>query len=203
MAARRSTWATNDLDVSAGNLASVTASISRGYNLAGGGNWAGAGITSSAAAASTSHNLALGVVQNNQGASPLFGTANAFDGFTPGSSDVLVKYTYFGDANLDGKVDGSDYSLIDNAYNKEAASPGLNLSGWFNGDFNYDGTVDGSDYTLIDNAFDTQGAPLAPSGLFASTTDQIAAGTTSAVPEPASLGVATLVIAALFRRRTR
>ena len=28
-------------------------------------------------------------------------------------NDVLVKYTYYGDANLDGKVDGSDYSRID------------------------------------------------------------------------------------------
>ena len=61
-----------------------------------------------------------------------------------------MKYTYYGDANLDGKVDASDYSLIDNGY--------LNhLTGWYNGDFNYDGVINGSDYTLIDNAFNMQG----------------------------------------------
>ena len=68
--------------------------------------------------------------------------------------DILVKYTYYGDANLDGKVDASDYSRIDNGY--------LNhLTGWSNGDFNYDGVINGSDYTLIDNAFNMQGASLA------------------------------------------
>jgi hypothetical protein len=72
------------------------------------------------------------------------------------SLPVLVKYTYYGDANLDGKVDGSDYSRIDNA--------ALNhLTGWSNGDFNYDGVIDGSDYTLIDNAFNRQGAALGSS----------------------------------------
>jgi len=54
---------------------------------------------------------------------------------------VLVKYTYYGDANLDGQVDGSDYSLIDNGY--------LNhLTGWYNGVFNYGAVIDGSDYTV-------------------------------------------------------
>jgi hypothetical protein len=75
---------------------------------------------------------------------------------SPGASDVLVKYTYWGDANLDGQVDGSDYTRIDNGF--------LNhLSGWFNGDFNGDHVVDGSDYTLIDNDFNTQSARLAAS----------------------------------------
>jgi hypothetical protein len=65
------------------------------------------------------------------------------------TSDVEVRHTYYGDANLDGRLDGSDYSKIDNGYIRH-------LSGWSNGDFNYDGVVDGSDYTLIDNAFNRQ-----------------------------------------------
>jgi hypothetical protein len=69
-------------------------------------------------------------------------------------TDVLVKFTYYGDANLDGKVDGTDYSRIDSGYLTKA-------TGWYNGDLNYDGVVDGSDYTLMDNAFNTQGASLA------------------------------------------
>ena len=59
-----------------------------------------------------------------------------------------------GDANHDGKVDGSDYSLIDNGFLRH-------LQGFSNGDFNYDGVVNGSDYTLIDNSFNQQGANLA------------------------------------------
>jgi hypothetical protein len=78
-----------------------------------------------------------------------------------------VKYTYYGDANLDGQVDGSDYTKIDNGFNNH-------LTGWLNGDFNYDSAVDGSDYTLIDNAFNQQGASaaavIAPAGLTATTT---------------------------------
>ena len=98
---------------------------------------------------------------------------------------MLIKYTYYGDANLDGKVNASDYSLIDNGY--------LNhLTGWFNGDFNYDGVVNGSDYTLIDNAFNMQGALLA-----AVATTQIA-GDISVVPEPSGLAFAGLGCAAVF-----
>ena len=66
---------------------------------------------------------------------------------------MLVRYTFYGDANLDGHVDGSDYSLIDNGAL-------LHLTGWQNGDFNYDGVINGSDYTLIDNAYNTQGTAI-------------------------------------------
>ena len=69
-----------------------------------------------------------------------------FDGINTTTNDVLVKYTYFGDANLDGTVSGADYQQIDAGF-------GLHLTGWQNGDFNYDGVVDGSDYSLIDNTF--------------------------------------------------
>ena len=64
-----------------------------------------------------------------------------------------MKFTYVGDTNLDGKVDGTDYSRIDNGYL-------MNLTGWANGDFNFSGNVDGSDYLLIDNADVMQGPGL-------------------------------------------
>jgi len=99
---------------------------------------------------------ALGAIVNNinQAASgPTIVTG--FDNQAVLSNVVMVKYTYYGDANLDGKVDGSDYSRIDNGFLTHA-------SGWYNGDFNYDSSVNGSDYTLIDNAFNTQAASLSP-----------------------------------------
>jgi hypothetical protein len=82
-------------------------------------------------------------------------TGQSFDNQSTAAGDTLIKTTYFGDATLDGKVDGTDYSRIDAAYLNGTST------GWYNGDFNYDGVVDGSDYTLIDNAYNSQGAPLA------------------------------------------
>ena len=112
------------------------------------GTWTGPGISSAAAHSNAAHLTALG------GAPVL--AAGMFDGQNVVTTDVVVKYTYFGDSTADGKVDASDYSRIDNGY--------LNhLTGWFNGDFNYDGVINGSDYTLIDNAFNMQGAAIAAS----------------------------------------
>jgi len=90
-----------------------------------------------------------------------------------------VKYTYYGDDNLDGRVDGTDYSVID-------AHNGSTAANWSQGDFNYDGKVDGSDYTLIDNAFNEQSAALSASvaGSVATSTAQIAGRSASTVPEP-------------------
>ena len=145
----------NDLIVHNGNLAQLTNQIASGYSN---GTWTGQGVTSSTAATSPNHVTALGLEMNNNGNNqPLFGNGTAlglFDGQNPSITDVLIKYTYYGDANLDGKVDGSDYAKIDNGFL-------THVTGWSNGDFNYDGTVNGSDYTLIDNAFNTQGATLA------------------------------------------
>ena len=175
--------ANNDMIVHGGNLATVTPELASGYNN---GQWNGTGISSGAAAGNTAHLTALGVIQAT--------TAGTFDGATVAAGDVLVKYTYYGDANLDGKVDGSDYSKIDNGFTQH-------LTGWSNGDFNYDGVVDGSDYTLIDNAFNEQGSPIgaASSAQIASPTAQIAGST--AVPEPGVLGILAVGATALLRRR--
>src|SRR5439155_10170284 len=73
-----------------------------------------------------------------------------FAGQTVTGSDTLVMYTYGGDANLDGKIDISDYGRID--FNIP-----LGTAGWYNGDFNYDGKIDISDYGIIDYNIGIQG----------------------------------------------
>lgn len=96
---------------------------------------------------------------------PIYST---FDGQNTVSTDVLVKFTYYGHADLNCEIDGSDYSRIDSSYLAEenettdgTPTPfSTGISGWSNGDFNYDGVLDGSDYTLIDNAFNSQGAAI-------------------------------------------
>jgi hypothetical protein len=145
-------------------LGTVNGLITTGYAN---GTWTGDGITSSVAAGNTSHLTALGVILNNGVYGTGAGSLGTFDGTNPGTYDVLAHYTYYGDANLNGEVDGSDYSLIDSAFAAKAAGT------WGNGDFNYDGVIDGSDYTLIDNAFNSQGAQI-EAMIQASPTAQIA-----------------------------
>jgi fibronectin-binding autotransporter adhesin len=188
----------NDLLLQAGGntgLTQISSLIAQAYS---GGSWQGTGgITSSSAAANSTHLTTLGVILNDDGTGTNNPIYTSFDGAQTADGDVLVKYTYYGDANLDGKVDGSDYSLIDNGYLNQ-------LTGWFNGDFNYDGVVDGSDYTLIDNAFNTQGTQLSAdiAGPTAIATSQIAGGTSS-VPEAGNMSVLIIGSLALLARRRR
>lgn len=63
--------------------------------------------------------------------------------FAPGDfSQVLVKYTYFGDANLDGQVTPTDYAIVDGNIGPDRD--------WGQGDLNGDGKVSPADYALID-----------------------------------------------------
>ena len=139
----------NDMDVESGSLSAAV-----GYA---GGAWTGPGLDSSAAAKDTSHLTALGVIANTPAGTTkaIYGSANLFDGVVnPAAAAVLVKYTYYGDTNLDGVVSAGDYSRIDAAF----ITP--NATGWANGDFDYDNVIDGSDYTLMDNAFNLQPTAL-------------------------------------------
>jgi unsaturated chondroitin disaccharide hydrolase len=122
----------NDMIVHNGDLANITSQLQLGF----GNN--SAGIVSSTAGAEI-----LGVLQNTVGGQPLY---TQFDNQASVFTDVLVKYTVPGDADLNGVVNGADYAQIDNGF-------GRHLAGWSNGDFNYDGVVDGSDYSMIDSTF--------------------------------------------------
>ncbi len=118
-------------------------------------------LFSSTANSDSTHLTELGVMDNNGAYNGAAGSLGTFAGTMPGTYDVLMRYTYFGDANLDGRVDGSDYSLVDNAaLSGLAGAPGAV-------DFNHDGLIDGSDYTLIDNAFNTQGPRITPAAQIA------------------------------------
>jgi unsaturated chondroitin disaccharide hydrolase len=136
----------NDLLVHNGDVTALSSQIKTGYN-AGGTLWRGAtGIVSVFSSTDSTHMTGLGVLANQNGSGTITAT---FDNQPAVMSDVLIRYTYVGDDNLDGAVSSVDYTRIDNGYLSH-------LTGWGNGDFNYDGVVNGSDYTLIDNAFNTQ-----------------------------------------------
>lgn len=111
-------------------LATITSEIADAYDN---GKWDKPGLTSSDAASHAG--AALGV-----GDAATLGITN-FQGQLVGNA-VIVKYTWYGDANLDGKVDSADLALMN-----QGRSEGL--SGWMNGDFNYDGVINSDDYALF------------------------------------------------------
>jgi ELWxxDGT repeat protein len=84
------------------------------------------------------------------------GTQTAiWDGQTVDSSTILIKCTYRGDANLDGKVNIDDYGRIDANVGQSGT-----VFGWYNGDFNFDGKINIDDYGLIDSVIGSQGPVL-------------------------------------------
>jgi hypothetical protein len=118
-------------------------------NGAHGGAWDGSGIVTSrpeAAAGLTSLGIATATGPGYAG--------GQFGGVSVASGDVLLMYTYAGDANLDGFISGDDYTAIDFA----VAIP--SASGWANGDFNHDRLISGDDYSSIDFNIVAQGPPI-------------------------------------------
>ena len=169
------------------DLARINNQLKVGLAEASGNFWTGNGISSSTAASTAGGTLtAVGAILNDfaQAGLPPGPIYTDFSGVTVGATDILMKYTYFGDADLSGVVDGTDYFLIDQAF-----SSGLLNGGWLNGDFSYDGKVDGTDYFLIDNAFGAQTGAL---GLSA-----------SAVPEPSIVALLAMAGGLLAQRRRR
>jgi hypothetical protein len=146
----------------------------------GNGTWNGNGIVTSMTHATTSNVTTLAVATASEAGKSTFG------GMSVSPADVLVMYTYGGDANLSATVDADDYFQIDSNYNKAAST----LS-YFKGDFDLDGDIDGDDYSIIDAGFSGQGSvSLGP----------IVSGV-SAVPEPAATAGICMALAAASRRR--
>jgi hypothetical protein len=178
--------ADNDMIIEDTAPATIRGYIQTGRN---GGDWLGNFLTSSSAATDPTHK-ALGYAQ----ASDIFGGGGGtFDGVAVGSGAVLVKFTYAGDANLDGAVDIRDLYTLASHYNTGGDV-------WSSADFNYDGLTNVADLTLL--AMNWQagvGAPLsAPLGqaLLSLGLPDVA------VPEPAVL-TAFLVLGSLLPRRRR
>jgi hypothetical protein len=129
----------------------VTGLVASGYD---GGAWDGSGIVTTMSTAVTPNSLTtLAVAEASDALGLTSAQTTVWNGQTIDGTTVLVKYTYAGDANLDGVVNGDDYFQIDSAFPQGG-------HGWTNGDFNYDGVITGDDYFLIDSVFPAQGAAL-------------------------------------------
>jgi lysozyme len=138
--------ADNAMVLKNGDVAAVRALIAAAYQ---GGAWTGTnGIASSTAAANPNGTTSLGYGDN----AVLGKTSFAGEtGLT--SSDVLVKYTYVGDADLSGTVTLDDFTLFLGGYQTGGAS-------WFRGDFDYSSPTSLNDFSLFLLGYQQQNAPL-------------------------------------------
>jgi autotransporter-associated beta strand protein len=172
-------------------MGTIYSYVKSGYN---GGNWNGPGIISSTAQTAT-NGFRYGV-----------GWADGKDKVVAGisSGQIELKYTLLGDANLDGTVNGSDFSIL-------AANFGLGVTNWDQGNFLYGSSVNGSDFSALAANFGQgdSGADAAISQSDIAALDAFAPAnglpmpTIDAVPEPASVGLIMIGSIGLLSRRRR
>ena len=88
----------------------------------------------------------------NNGSLPL-GAYSTFRGQPLDDTSVVMTFTVTGDANLDGKVDDDDVTIVGATY-----APGVAQPHWALGDFDYNGFVDDDDVTLVGALYKTDQA---------------------------------------------
>jgi predicted outer membrane repeat protein len=141
-----------DYDASGPNpAAEIESLIVSAYH---GGDWLGAGITSSTAANDSNYHLA---VADNAAQPQPFGTAQGgplFAGVDVDDTCVLVKFTHRVDLNLDGLVTDSDAITFSTYY-----EPGASAY-WSIGDLNMDGLFSDDDAILFSTYFDSNLPPV-------------------------------------------
>jgi autotransporter-associated beta strand protein len=104
---------------------------------------------------------------------------------TPADPTVTVATALYGDGDLSGTVDLTDFTFLAANFN---GSPTSNQ--WLKGDYNYDGSVGLTDFTFLAANFNqTLTAPAGSLG--------------AAVPEPMSLGLLAAASAGMLARRRR
>ncbi len=160
----------NDNDLIVGNGTSKASVVAMVKNARHSGAWDLSGITSSAAKNRPGAKVTgLGVLSGAQFLSAHPG-AGSFSGLPFAPTDTLVKYTWNGDADFNGRLDFDDYSRIDNGFNVQN-NPGT-IEDWFTGDFDFNSRIDFDDYALIDNAFNAQSGTLARALAYLDGTDR-------------------------------
>ena len=163
----KNTSVTIDYTGQASPASTIKAQLTSGYAS---GAWNGEGINTSSAVAGQT---ALGWKDD---------AAN---------ESIMLKYTYYGDANLDGQVDISDLGALATAWQTSAV--------WSQGDFDYSGFVDISDLgKLATNWQLGVGSPLGPS--FDEALASVGLAGVS-VPEPASAGLIAIAAFGLLNIR--
>jgi len=173
-------------------VSAIYSYLKTGYNN---GAWNGPGIISSTAQTLTSGlRYGVGWADGNDGTRNVSGLS---------SGEIELKYTLLGDANLDGTVNGSDFSVL-------AANFGLGVTNWDQGNFLYSSSVNGSDFSALaanfgqgDSGADAQVTQADIQALDAfAVANNLPIPTFAPVPEPATAGLLlAATTGALLRRR--
>ena len=181
--------------------------LQTGFNAAG-GYWDGPGIRSSDAAADGA--TAIGALDNSligytswNPVAILAGPnacAKGFDFNTPNiglgevalsGDEILLKYTYYGDTDLNGLINGDDVGNV--VFGKNNPT----LASWLNGDFDYSAYQDGDDigdFVAGKASYTANGQLLVDDG---------GSPKAGAVPEPGSLGLLMVGALGLLGRRRK
>lgn len=155
----------------------------------------------------TPANTRLGYLDNASLATP----KTSFAGQPVDPTSLLIKFTYAGDADLDGDADGVDIGTWATNFTGELGGGETATHIWAQGDWDYDGDVDGVDAGLWATAFTGE---LGGGGLGSVVVDDPSLSHEAAailqglgmtvVPEPLSLALPLLGAAwSLQRRRSR
>src|SRR6202034_2985958 len=160
--------------------------LADGYNA---GNWNGTASGGIVTSASTGTKYGIGYADGADG---------GISGITSGQLEV--KYTLYGDTNLDGTVNSVDFGNL-------AANFGKSSKVWDQGDFDYNGTVNSIDFGFLGGNF---GKSLRSAGGVASAADWAAVdafaaanGLMAEVPEPTFLSLSMLAGMGILSRRNR
>jgi GH35 family endo-1,4-beta-xylanase len=166
-------------------VSTIRSYLVSGFNA---GSWDGAGISSS-------------IAHTDSQASRSVPSSLSALGYIDDGTSITVRFTRYGDANLDGVVDATDFQMfLDGLATADAGS-------WSQGDFTYDGKVDlGNDSNLfLRGFFISQGglqgdlAPIIQSDTLLSTSQK--SQLLSLVPEPSGVAVLAVGACSLIRRR--
>jgi len=155
----------------AADFARLYNQVKQGFNN---GAWTGLGITSGTAATNPSADTGLAVVDN-----ALLGYTD-FSGQRATADSILVKYTYYGDIDLNGQVNADDLTVFANNFGRMTGATQVD------GDIDFNGAVNADDLTVFANNFNKGvGNPLA-------------AASVTAVPEPGSCVLVLVGVALCF-----
>ena len=152
-------------------IAAIQSLLRTGFN---GGAWNGSGIMSSLGEPSR---FALGFAEAADAA-----VNGEFAGQAVDATAVLVKFTLYGDATLDGSVDFNDLASLAQNYNTPVSAAAR--GSWSRGDFTYDGLVDFNDLAKLAQNYNVS-VPPAPSAPAASSSRTPPAPSQPALRRPA------------------